>query len=62
MFERPADDICIEYGCETSREGGIFAIDVRRVQAWVAMICDDLVHLYGRWADMSPDVRMAFDR
>lgn len=40
----------------------MFAIDVRRLQAWVAMISDDLVHLYGRWADMSPELRMAFDR
>jgi hypothetical protein len=37
-------------------------MDVGRDQAWVAMINDDLVHLYGRWADMSPEVRMAFDR
>jgi hypothetical protein len=64
VFEQLSDDIYIGRGCQRDCDWGrsIFAMDVGRDQAWVAMINDDLVHLYGRWADMSPEVRMAFDR
>jgi hypothetical protein len=64
VFEQLSDDIYIGRGCQRDCDWGrsIFAIDLGRDQAWVAMINDDLVHLYGRWADMSPEVRMAFDR